>query len=627
MNQYSLGTNLLVLFIVVAGCLLALPNIYGDDPALQISRTDGELVEELTLGAIGAALDQASVEHQQPETNNKRALVRFTDVESQIKAAEVVGDLLSDDAYVVAVTLAPRTPGWLRTLRLKPMSLGLDLRGGVHFVFEVDLQTGINQYLGRYAKDLQDELREARISRTVTVNGGVIRVVIANADDNDRAEDIISKVNEVDDTIAVTETSVGGQPVFTLQLTAAQIKSRQDFAIQQNIVTLRRRVDELNVAEPVVQRQGLSRIVVQLPGVQDSAGLKRIINSTATIEFRMVDPEADAFEADRRGRAPLGTLLRYEKNGAPVLLKRDVIASGDHLTDATSGYSQGQPAVFVNLNGRGADRMLDATSTNLGRPMAVLFIEQNPTVVERGGEEVIVTDRKETVISVATIQGVFSSRFQITGLTPFESQDLALLLRAGALAAPMYQVEERTIGPTLGRDNIEMGRLAIVVGFLAVVLFMALYYRVFGLIANLALFMNLVLLVALLSVIQASLTLPGMAGIVLTVGMAVDANVLIFERIREEIRNGSTPQASIKAGYEKAFSTIADANITTFIAALVLWLFGTGPVKGFAVTLSLGVATSMFTAIVGTRAVVNLIYGKRSVQSLSIGGRTSNATA
>ncbi|MEE8306419.1 MAG: protein translocase subunit SecD, partial [Gammaproteobacteria bacterium] len=346
MNQYSLGTNLLVLFVVVAGCLLALPNIYGDDPALQISRTDGELIEELTLGAIGAALDQASVEHQPPETNNKRVLVRFADVESQIKAAEVVGDVLSDDAYVVAVTLAPRTPGWLRTLRFKPMSLGLDLRGGVHFVFEVDLQTGINQYLGRYAKDLQDELREARISRTVTVNGGVIRIVVANADDRDRAEDIIDKVNEVDDTIAVTETAVGGQPVFTLQLTAAQIKIRQDFAIQQNIVTLRRRVDELNVAEPVVQRQGLSRIVVQLPGVQDSAGLKRIINSTATVEFRLVDPEADAFEAARRNRAPLGTLLRYEKNGAPVLLKRDVIASGDHLTDATSGYSQGQPAVF-----------------------------------------------------------------------------------------------------------------------------------------------------------------------------------------------------------------------------------------------------------------------------------------
>jgi len=425
----------------------------------------------------------------------------------------------------------------------------------------------------------------------------------------------------------VTETSVDGRPVFTLKLTEAQIKDRQDFAIQQNIVTLRRRVDELQVAEPVVQRQGLSRIVVQLPGVQDSAALKRIINSTATVEFRMVDPEADAFEADRRGRPPLGTLLRYEKNGTPVLLKRDVIASGDHLTDATSGYSQGQPAVFVNLNGRGADRMLDNTSKNLGRPMAVLFIEQNPKLVERNGEEELITERKETVISVATIQGVFSSRFQITGLTPFESKDLALLLRAGALAAPMYQVEERTVGPTLGRDNIEKGRLAIVVGFLAVVLFMALYYRVFGLVANLALFMNLVLMVALLSLLQASLTLPGIAGIVLTVGMAVDANVLIFERIREEIRNGSTPQASIKAGYEKAFSTIADANITTFIAALVLWLFGTGPVKGFAVTLSLGVATSMFTAIVGTRAVINLIYGGRSVKALSIGGGARHATA
>jgi preprotein translocase subunit SecD len=625
MNQYSLGTNLLVLFIVVAGFFLALPNIYGDDPALQISRNDGVAIEELTLGAIGATLDQAGIQYQVPEVQGQVVLLRFLNVDDQQQASEAVAGVLSN--HVVALTTAPRTPDWLKTLRLRPMSLGLDLRGGVHFVFEVDLATGIGQYLERYAKDLQDGLREQRIQRTVEVDGQVIRIVIANAEDRDAAEKIINEANDVEETIGVTETSVEGRPVFTLKLTEAQIRDRQDFAIQQNIVTLRRRVDELQVAEPIVQRQGLSRIVVQLPGVQDSAALKRIINSTATVEFRMVDPEADAFEADRRGRPPLGTLLRYERNGTPVLLKRDVIASGDHLTDATSGYSQGQPAVFVNLNGQGADRMLDNTSKNLGRPMAVLFIEQNPKIVERNGEEQLITERKETVISVATIQGVFSSRFQITGLTPFEAKDLALLLRAGALAAPMYQVEERTVGPTLGRDNIEKGRLAIVVGFLAVVLFMAVYYRVFGLVANLALFMNLVLMVAFLSLLQASLTLPGIAGIVLTVGMAVDANVLIFERIREEIRNGSTPQASIKAGYEKAFSTIADANITTFIAALVLWLFGTGPVKGFAVTLSLGVATSMFTAIVGTRAVINLIYGGRSVKALSIGGGDRHATA
>ena len=625
MNQYSLGTNLLVLFVVVAGFFLALPNIYGDDPALQISRNDGVAIEELTLGAIGATLNQEGIEHQPPEIQGETVLYRFLDEADRGKASQAVSPVLSN--HIVALTTAPRTPGWLKFLRLKPMSLGLDLRGGVHFVFEVDLATGIGQYLERYAKDFQDQLREQRIQRTVEVDGEVIRITIANAEDRDAAEKVINEVNAVEETIGVTETSVDGRPMFTLRLTEAQIKDRQDFAIQQNIVTLRRRVDELQVAEPVVQRQGLSRIVVQLPGVQDSAALKRIINSTATVEFRMVDPEADAFEADRRGRPPLGNLLRYEKNGTPVLLKRDVIASGDHLTDATSGYSQGQPAVFVNLNGAGADRMLDNTSKNLGRPMAVLFIEQNPKLVERNGEEQLITERVETVISVATIQGVFSSRFQITGLTPFESKDLALLLRAGALAAPMYQVEERTVGPTLGRDNIEMGRLAIIVGFLAVVLFMAVYYRVFGLVANLALFMNLVLMVGLVSMLQASLTLPGIAGIVLTVGMAVDANVLIFERIREEIRNGSTPQASIKAGYEKAFSTIMDANVTTFIAALVLWLFGTGPVKGFAVTLSLGVATSMFTAIVGTRAVINLIYGGRSVKALSIGGGARHATA
>ena len=374
------------------------------------------------------------------------------------------------------------------------------------------------------------------------------------------------------------------------------------------------------MAEPVVQRQGLNRIVVQLPGVQDPAQAERILGATATLEFRLVDWENDAFAAMQNNRPPLGSLLRYRREGTPELLRRDMIVSGDQLTDASFGYSQGQPAVYVRLNSQGAGRMFETTQANLGRPMAVLFIEEKPELIERDGEQILRNTREETVISVATIKGVFSSNFQITGLTPFEGQDLSLMLRAGALATPILKVEERTIGPSLGQDNIEKGRAAVLTGFLLVVLFMAVYYRVFGLTADLALFANLILIVALLSMLQASLTLPGIAGIVLTIGMAVDANVLIFERIREELRNGNSPQASIRSGYEKAFSTIADANITTLIAASVLWVFGTGPIRGFATTLGLGIVTSMFTAIVGTRAVINLIYGSRQVKQLSIGG-------
>ena len=623
MNQYSLGTNLLVALIVLVGMMLALPNMFGDDPALQITRENGEPVTELTLGVVNTRLKELEVPHQEPEIVDGRGVVRFADVQAQLKASDALREAL--DGHIVALTLAPRTPDWLKTLRLKPMSLGLDLRGGVHFLYQVDLETGIDQYLEIYANDLRNQLRDARIPRTVTVKGSSIEIAIRKAEDRDAAGEII---RGLDETIQVVEDTVDGSPVFRMQLTEAQIKQRQDFAIQQNTVTLRNRVNQLGVAEPVVQRQGLNRIVVQLPGVQDPSQAERVLGATATLEFRMVATDEDAFEADRRNRAPLGTILRYQKDGTPALLKREVIVSGDQLTDATSGYSQGQPAVFVRLNGQGAERMLDNTQRNLGQPMAVLFIEQKPERrVLPNGEEVVVTKKDEEIISIATIQGVFSSNFQITGLTPFEAQDLALLLRAGSLAAPIFKVEERTIGPSLGKDNIEKGQMAVIIGLMTVAVFMIVYYRLFGLVANLALFLNLVLIVALLSVFQASLTLPGIAGIVLTVGMAVDANVLIFERIREELRNGSTPQASIKAGYEKAFSTIADANITTIIAALVLFMFGTGPIKGFAITLSLGIMTSMFTAIIGTRAVVNLIYGGRQVSSLSIGGRVSHAAA
>lgn len=616
MNQFPLWKNLLVLGVVLVGAVVASPNLFAPDPAVQFSRSDGTAVSDSAVSAARDALMGAGIDPKSVGLEDGRGMVRFADLETQAAAIDVVRDALP--GHVAALTLAPTTPGWLEAIGLKPMSLGLDLRGGVHFLYQVDLEAAISQYLNTYGTDVAAALRDERIGRRVNTTNRAVNIEITDQERIDEARAVLQNITEG---IELAETTVNGSPGFRLTLTDAQIKERQDFAIQQNIVTLRNRVNELGVAEPIVQRQGLNRIVVQLPGVQDPSQAERILNATATLEFRLVDTENNAAQADARGRAPLGTILEYDKGGVPVLLKREIIVSGDQLTDARSGYAEGSPAVFVRLNGQGADRMLTTTQQNLNRPMAVLFIEQKPEIkVEDDGEETIVTRTERTVINQATIRGVFSSNFQITGLTPFEAQDLSLLLRAGSLATPIVKVEERTIGPSLGADNIAKGRLAVIVGLLAVAVFMILYYRLFGLVANMALAVNIILIVALLSVFQASLTLPGIAGIVLTVGMAVDANVLIFERIREEIRNGGTPQISIKAGYEKAFSTIADANITTVIAALVLFMFGTGPIKGFAITLSLGILTSMFTAIIGTRAVVNLIYGGRRVSALSIGG-------
>jgi len=440
---------------------------------------------------------------------------------------------------------------------------------------------------------------------------------------------LVAQLDDSQDLMRWEAFLVYGSPIVSSPINHSMYRRDQtrreiaDYAVSQNLTTLRNRVNELGVAEPVVQRQGLDRIVVQLPGVQDPAQAERVLGATATLEFRLADETNNPFEAEQRGRAPLGSRLYRERSGQPVLLKRDVIVTGDQLTGAAAGFDQGQPAVFVNLDAKGARKMGETTRQNLNKRMAVVFIEQKRETVTENGETREVTRTEEEVISLATIRGVFSNRFMITGLDPLEARDLALLLRAGSLAAPIYKVEERTIGPSLGQENIDRGFQAVVIGFLAVIVFMAVYYRVFGLIANLALFANLVLVIALLSLLQASLTLPGIAGIVLTVGMAVDANVLIFERIREEMRAGNSPIASIRAGYDKAFSTIADANITTLIAAFVLFLFGTGPIKGFAVTLSVGILTSMFTAIMGTRALINLFYGGRRVQTLSIGGRTA----
>ena len=614
MNRYPVWKNVLVLAVVLFGLLIALPNLYGEDPALQVSRDSGAEMVELEFNQVSLVLEEGEVEFSSVYQENGRALVRFNNVADQLRGSDLLREELGK-AYVVALTLAPRTPKWLRTLGLKPMSLGLDLRGGVHFLFEVDIDAAVQQRLEQYERDFDKLLRENRIKRKTRLTDNEVRILLGDPANADEAERLIQ---DADPDVDIDRSSSADGLTLRIRMTEDQVRQRRDFAIQQNTVTLRNRVNELGVAEPLVQRQGLDRIVVQLPGVQDPAQAERVLGATATLEFRLVCDGENAMEAERRGRAPIGCELFTDRSGSPVLLKRRTIVTGDQLVDATSGFSQGQPAVFVRLDNKGSRSMLETTKNNLKKPMAVVFVEQKRDLVERGGKMVEVRRVDREVINVATIQGVFSSNFQITGLDVLEARDLSLLLRAGALAAPIYKVEERTIGPSLGKDNIDKGLTAIMIGFSLVVIFMAVYYRTFGLIADLALFTNLILIVALLSMLQASLTLPGMAGIVLTVGMAVDANVLIFERIREELRNGNSPQASIAAGYEKALSTIADANLTTLIAAIVLYAFGTGPIKGFAVTLALGIITSMFTAIIGTRTIVNLVFGSRKLERLPI---------
>jgi len=615
LNRFPTWKNVLVIVVVLGGIVFALPNVFGDDPAVQISLETTQPLDDLAVNQVEGALQIAGIPHEAAYLEEGRVMVRFSNVEGQLKAVDLLREELGG-AYVVALTLAPRTPEFLRNLGLRPMSLGLDLRGGVYFLYEVDMNAAITQALDRYETDFRSLLREERIRyASVRRDGQSVVVALRSEEERDAAEAVI---READQQLSISSAESGDLFELRVRMSEEQIRQRQDFAIQQNTVTLRNRVNELGVAEPVVQRQGVDRIVVQLPGVQDPAQAERVLGATATLEFRLVDENNNAFEAERRGRAPLGSKLYKRRDGTPVLLKRDVIVTGDQLTDASAGFSEGQSAVFVDLDAKGARKMGETTRQNLNKGMAVVFIEQKRETSMRDGQPVDVLRVEEEVISVATIRGVFSSSFMITGLDPVEARDLALLLRAGALAAPIFKVEERTIGPSLGQENIDKGMLAVVVGFLLVVLFMGVYYRVFGVVADLALLSNLVLIIALLSMLQASLTLPGIAGIVLTTGMAVDANVLIFERIREELKLGNSPQASIQAGYEKAFSSIADANITTLIAALVLFVFGTGPIRGFAVTLSLGIMTSMFTAIVGTRALINLIYGGRRVKRLAV---------
>ncbi len=610
MNQYPAWKNLLIVTILVVGTFYALPNLFGEDPALQITSARGFTLPLDLEANINDALMVENIKYKGREQQGNRLLYRFNSPEEQLLAADALKDALGEQ-YVVALNLAHSTPGWLRVMGGKPMTLGLDLQGGVHFLMQVDMDTAKGQMLDRVVNDIRTALRSERI-RYVSVRreGTGILVLLRSAQDREGTLNIMRKDQSLL-ALDVNEVETGEHFGLSVKVREQQLIELQQTALKQNITTLRNRVNELGVAEPVIQQQGKDRVVVQLPGVQDTVQAKKIIGATATLEYRAVDEAHDAFTAAQTGRIPPESRLYNRRTGEPVLLKKRLIVSGDQLIGASSGFDQqtGQPQVSVTLNGIGAKRMLDFTRNNVGNRMAVVYIEQ-----KSGGRKI------EEVISVAVVREPFGKRFQTTGLDSMnEASELALLLRAGALAAPMEIIEERTVGPSLGADNVAQGFKSVMIGFILVLLFMAIYYRVFGLIADLALFFNLVLLISLLSMLGATLTMPGIAGIVLTVGMAVDANVLIFERIREELRNGNTPQASIRAGYDKAFSTIADANITTLIAAFVLLLFGTGPVKGFAVTLSLGIVTSMFTAIMGTRAVVNLVYGgKKRVGKLAI---------
>jgi preprotein translocase subunit SecD len=603
MNRYPTWLNLLVLVITLTGLLLAMPNLYGTVPAVQLADADGRDMDEPRLESFVSALAAQEIVPEAAYLEDGRAVLRFDSVEDQLAAGDQLRQQFLREA-TVALTLTPKLPAWIRGIGLRPMSLGLDLRGGVYVLLEVDMEDAIASRLNGYQQDFEGRLRDARIRHRVDVQDGVITIRLQSENDIEPVGEI---VRDADPELLIIDGTDGRS--LQVRMSEAQIRARQDFAIEQNITTLRNRVDQLGVSEPLVQRQGVDRIVVQLPGVQDPNQLDEILTATATLEFRLVDTD---------GNSPGSRRYPGRPGIESQILKRDVIASGDQIIHAESGFSEGQPAVFITLDAAGGEKMLETTRVNVNKPMATVFIETRREPVTVDGEIKYRTVRSEEIINTATIRGVFKDRFQTTGLTPVEARDLALLLRAGALAAPVYKVEERTIGPSLGQDNIDRGFNAVTVGFLAVVLFTVIYYRWFGVIAGIALFSNLVFIIALLSLLQASLTLPGIAGIVLTVGMAVDANVLIFERIREELGVGTSPQASITAGYEKAFSSIADANITTLIAAIVLFAFGTGPIKGFAVTLSLGIVTSMFTAIVGTRTIVNLVFGGRRISTVPV---------
>ena len=606
-----------VAIVLVIGIFLAVPNLFGEENALQLAR-DRAAVTDDDRTAVEKILKERGVTPSGAFLDQGRLTLRFSSKQDQLKARDLINEARPNQ-FTVALSQASRVPEWMRNLGLNPVKLGLDLRGGVYLVYQVDVQGAVKQLLDRHEQDFRASLRSARVPyQDVSVDypGDRVRVMFNDADGFAKGKAAILADNR---NMTLTDTTVNGLPALQLTLTPQDIKDREDSAVQQNIVILRNRLNspELAVSEPQVARQGLDRIAIQLPGLQNSAEVKKILGKTATLEFRMVDESNNPLEAAGTGRVPLGSKLYYTRDKQPVLLKREVVVTGDQLTDASfQPNTQDGPAVSVSLDARGASKMLKNTQENIGHLMAVVFIDRSR---EPNAQGVVVDRTTEEVINRATIRGVFGNNFQITGVNPIEGRELALLLRAGGLAAPLSPVEERAIGPSLGQDNIDKGVHAMVFGLLAAFIFMFVYYKVFGLIADLTLAANVVMLTALLSVLGAALTLPGIAAVVLTVGMAVDANILIYERIREELRIGVSPRAAISAGFDRAFSAIFDSNVTAFIAGLVLWLFGAGAVRGFAVVLMLGIVTSMFTAVMGSRALVQVIYGgKHKLDRLSI---------
>lgn len=617
LNHYPAWKYLLLLVALGVSVIYSLPNLYPDDYAVQVTGSQSTIEVGADLEEkIVKLLTNADIDTNKVEFNDRNILIRFKDSESQLAAQDVLKHSLGGD-YVAALNMAASTPEWLRSFGAGPMKLGLDLRGGVHFLLEVDMEKALSQKLKVSMSELKTTMRSEKIRyRSVDFEGvDGLKIKFTSEEELDSAvSHIASQYRE----FTRTALNEDGAYFLSLQLSHARIKEIEDYAIQQNLITLRNRVNELGVAEPLVQRQGRNRIVVELPGVQDTAAAKRIIGKTANLEFRLAAND-DATSRNSQKFSFKNNPLRT------AILENDIIATGSNVSNANAGFDEnGVAQVNISLDSLGGKMMLEATKQNIKRGMGVLFIEQKSETFKKivDGEEVIERRNREIreIINLATIQSAFGNAFRITGLdSATEAAELALLLRAGSLAAPIYFVEERTVGPSLGQANIDAGLLSMQIGFGMVLLFMIAYYRVFGVIANIALSINVLMLCALMSMISATLTLPGIAGIVLTVGMAVDANVLIFARIREELANGLSPQQAIHSGYSRAFVSIFDANITTLLAAVILFAVGTGPVKGFAVTLSLGILTSLFTSVVFTRAIVNLTHGGRQIKKLSIG--------
>ncbi|HIE5766994.1 TPA: protein translocase subunit SecD [Proteus mirabilis] len=614
LNRYPLWKYLMLIAAILIGLLYALPNLYGEDPAVQITGARGTAANEQTLDQVRSLLDKEKIEAKSIALENGAILARFGNPDIQLRAREVLLPALGDQ-FVVALNLAPATPKWLEAIGGEPMKLGLDLRGGVHFLMEVDMETALGKLQEQNVESLRTLLRDEGIpysSIRKTDNYGV-EIRFRNSDDRSKASDYLTRRNQ--DLIFRDGANNSLRAIFTDE----RLRDARTYAVQQNITILRNRVNQLGVAEPLVQRQGADRIVVELPGIQDTARAKEILGATATLEFRLVNTTVDP-SALETGRIPGDSEVKYTREGRPTILYKRVILTGDHITDSTSQADEyGQPQVNISLDSAGGSIMSNFTKDNVGKPMATLFVEYKDSG-KRDENDRAVLIKSEEVINVANIQSRLGNSFRITGISNAnEARQLSLLLRAGALIAPIQIVEERTIGPTLGLQNITQGLEACLWGLIASVAFMIIYYRKFGVIASTALMANLVLIVGVMSLLPgATLTMPGIAGIVLTLAVAVDANVLINERIKEELRNGRSVQQAIHEGYKGAFSSIIDANLTTLITAVILYAVGTGSIKGFAITTAIGVATSMFTAIVGTRAIVNLLYGGKRVKKLSI---------